>query len=154
MSSQNPASLKEYLSSRAGQVLLGLILIFIFVLIGALPKTIRQQHAKHFAKPLYAHELPSGSRVVQTYAEQSKTDGLTATFATIILQSSLTEDELLAFYSDTDYPPAEKGDTVSLKIYPLQEEALTVLKNNGLYQEDGGSYFYIYLYSSSQADER
>lgn len=148
MSTKEKFSLKNYLGTRQGQILLGLIAIFIFVLIGALPKTIREQSAKKFAKPLFSHEAPADSRVIQTYAEQTKENGKASTFAAIILQSSLSKDELLTFYSDTEYPPAKEGDQVSLQVYPLEEDALAVLKNNNLYQEDGGDYWYIYLYSA------
>ena len=148
MSSPKPTSFKEYLSTRQGQIFMFLILIAILVLAGALPKTLREQNAKRFAKPLFTHALPADSEAVQTYAEQQQADGVTTTFATIILRSSLSEDELLAFYSDTDYPPAKTGDTVTLQVLPVQEDALTVLKNAGYAKEGDGSYWYIYLYSS------
>ena len=147
MSSPKRFSLKEYLSSRQGQIMVILILIFIFVLFGAVPKTIQEQNAKRFGKPLFEHLLPEGSSAIQTYAQQARKDGVTSTFAAIILRSSQSEEELLAFFGDVEYPPALKGDEVSLKVLPLQEDALTVLKNNGLYEE-GSNYWYIYLYSA------
>ena len=146
MSSQNKlAPVKEYLSSRNGKILLFLILICVLVLIGALPKAIREHHAKTFSKPLFKHELPENSRALQSYAEQSEEDG--STFATLILQSTLSEEELLAFYSDISYPPAQKGDTVTLQVLPVPNDHLTILKNAGLYSEDQGQVYYIYLYS-------
>ena len=147
MSSTNKTtSFKEYMSSRNGKILLFLIVIFLLVLAGALPKTIREIQAKQFAKPLFKHAVPENSRVIQTYAEKSTENG--STFAAIILQSTKTDQELLAFYSDVDYPPAGKTDTVSLQVLPCPEDHITILKNNGLYQQDAGDCWYIYLYSA------
>ena len=147
MSSTNKsAAFKEYMSGRNGKILLFLILIFLLVLAGALPKTIREAQANRFAKPLFSHAVPEESRIIQTFAEKSKDNG--STFATIIIQSRKTDQELLAFYSDMDYPPAGKDDKVSLQVLPIPEDHVTILKNNGLYQENAGDCWYIYLYSA------
>ncbi|MBO4888973.1 MAG: hypothetical protein J5589_11780 [Firmicutes bacterium] len=147
MSSTNKtAAFKEYMASRNGKILLFLILIFLLVLAGALPKTIREIQAKQFAKPLFKHAVPENTRIIQTYAEKTTETG--STFATIILQSPMTDQELLSFYSDIEYPPAGKNEQVSLQVLPCPEDHVTVLKNNGLYQEDAGECWYIYLYSA------
>ena len=66
--------------------------------------------------------------------------------AAMILKTDLTSEELEAFYSDTEYPPAEEGQTVSLSAKPLDENSIKAMKQAKLYEE-GASYQFIYLYS-------
>ena len=75
MSTSNKFSLKAFLQTRHGQVVLILVIIFLFVMGGSLPKAIRNGNASRFAKPLFGHTVPADSTVVQTYAEQQKSDG-------------------------------------------------------------------------------
>ena len=108
-----------------------------------LPGKLEDRAANQFGEPLFSHTLPSGSAVIQQDAEKTEDGGI---MAAMILKTDLTSEELEAFYSDTEYPPAEEGQTVSLSEKPLDENSIKAMKQAKLYEE-GASYQFIYLYS-------
>lgn len=122
------------------------ILCLIFVLPESIAKKQSEAFAKAFAKPLYEHEMPQGARFVSSSASEGTDDASTS--ATLILQSDWSADEIDQFYRDISYPPARENDVVTLSIIPLDNSSLDAVKQAGLYQEDGGSYWFIYLYSA------
>jgi len=129
-----------------GMIAIGIILIG--CLIGVFIGQAQDKKLNAFSAPLFDHALPEETRLVSSYADDSANDGVRQAFACLIVQSSLTQEELLAFYSDTDYSPAREGDTVTLQVLPVEGESLETLKNTKQYQEEGGPYWYIYLYSA------
>ena len=66
--------------------------------------------------------------------------------AALILATDLTEQELIQWFGDTDYPPAKEGQTVTLHANPLDETSLAALDKAGLRQE-GKTYWFVYIYS-------
>lgn len=123
---------------------LSLGLTFLILLACFLPGRLKQRACDRFAEPLYSHSLPENSRLVEKSAVKGKEGDFTAT---LILASGLSEEELKAFFSDTDYPPASKGQTVRLDVKPLDESSLEALSQAGLRRE-GETYWFVYIYSA------
>ena len=123
-----------------------LLLAFGAVLIGVfyVPQKMEEYECKKFAEPLFNHLLPENSYSVQSSSVRDENGGTTAA---AIVGTHLTQEELLAFYSDTEYPPAREGETVELAVKQLDEESIKVLKEAGLYREEETFYF-VYIYSS------
>lgn len=138
---QKPTTKFPYL---CGLVLMALA-IFLMIY---LPDKLAQKRADSFAEPLFSHELPEGARLIQKGASENE-DGTTS--ATIILQSTWTEEELQNFYLDTDFTgsvlEADVKAEVTLSVLPLDDSSLEAVKQAGLYEEEGGDYWFIYLYS-------
>lgn len=122
---------------------LPLLLMIAILAAFMLPKRLQDRAASQFGEPLFSHALPEGAKLVQKDAAKDKEGGTTAA---LLLQTDLSEDELLAFYSDTDYMPAEEGQTVSLKVKALDESSMQALKQAKLHEE-GAQYWFVYLYS-------
>lgn len=122
---------------------LPLLLMIAILAAFIIPKRLQDRAANQFGEPLYSHALPEGAKLVQKDAAKDKEGGTTAA---LLLQTDLNEDELLAFYSDTAYTPAEEGQTVSLNVKALDESSLQALKQAKLYEE-GAQYWFVYLYS-------
>ena len=127
---------KKYWLSMA---LAGLVLLAVF-----LPGRLKQIQCDRFAKPLYSHALPEGSRLVQKSCVKGEAGDFTAA---LILASDLTEEELAAFFGDTEYPPAKKGQTVELAVKPLDSDSLSALAQAGL-QRENEQYVFVYIYSA------
>jgi len=142
------ASLDELFKGKPTTAAFILIFIICCCLLVAIPDSIQNHKVKVFAEQLYNHEIPDDARVLQTAHDSEKTDDGRVTYATVLLQTSLTEEELTAFYNDTSYTPARDGDTVTLTVYALDDSSLKAIQQAGLYQEDGGDYWFVYLYSS------
>ena len=115
-----------------------------------LPGKLSEDRANDFAAPLFNHEMPDDARFIQASAAEND-DGSTS--ATIIMQTEWSEQEILEHYSDTTYPPAAKNDVVTLSVLPLDDNSIEAVKQAGLYEEDGGDYWFVYLYSAPQAGE-
>ena len=109
----------------------------------AIPKRLEQKVCSRFAEPLYAHSLPEGAELVQQSSAKGKSNDFTAA---LILATDLTEQELLGWFGDTEYPPAKEGQTVTLHAKALDESSLAALDKAGLYQE-GKIYWFVYIYS-------
>ena len=122
---------------------LPLILILVMMAAFLVPKKLQDRAAEKFGEPLFSHALPEGAKLIQQDAAKDKDGGTTAA---LLLQTDLTEEELIAFYSDTEYVPAKEGQTVVLKVKALDESSIDALKQAKLY-EDGAQYLFIYLYS-------
>lgn len=118
-----------------GAVLLGVFYI---------PKKVEEHQLNQFARPLFYHLLPDDTYAVQVSSVRDNNGGTTAA---IILGTSLTQEELLAFYSDTEYPPAKEGESVDLEVKPLDDVSIDVLKKAGKYR-DQSEYYFVYIYSS------
>ena len=109
-----------------------------------LPQRLAQRACDKFAEPLYAHALPEGSRLVQKSAVKGKDGDFTAA---LILATDLEREELVAFFADTDYPPAKKGQEVTLEAKPLDDNSLEALRKAGE-QKEGETYWFVYIYSA------
>lgn len=118
-----------------GAVLLGVFYI---------PGKVEEHQLNQFARPLFYHLLPEDTYAVQTSSVRDDDGGTTAA---IILGTSLTQEELLTFFSDTEYPPANEGETVVLEVKPLDEASIEVLKKAKQYR-DQSDYYFVYIYSS------
>lgn len=121
-------------------MILGLLLLAAVLL----PKRLEQRACDKFAKPLYSHALPEGSRLVQKSAAKGKSEDFTAA---LILATDLEKEELVAFFGDTEYPPAKKGQIVTLEAKPLDDGSLDALQQAGL-QQAGEIYWFVYIYSA------
>lgn len=122
---------------------LPLLVLVIFLGTIFVPRWINQRVSKAYAEPLFSHALPDGAKVVSTDAVKDDDGGITAA---ILMQTDLSQEELLAFYEDLDLEPAEEGHGVTLDVKALSDEDLDVLKQAKLY-EDGASYQFVYIYS-------
>lgn len=128
-----------------------LVVIMIGCAIGALIGDRQDKKLDDFAAPLFEHAVPADTRLVDSVADTNSQGGHTSSIACLILQSPLSQEELEAFYSDFTPAPAREGDTATLKVYPLTDDQLESLKSSQYYQEEGGSYWYIYMYSGIDA---
>ena len=128
--------------------IVGLVCAALVVLAAIIiPSYNADKKADAFAAPLFNHEMPDDARLIQATTTEND-DGSTS--ATIILQSAWTQDEIADFYSDTDYAPAADGEVVTFSVLPVDADSLEVLKNADLYEEEGGEYWFVYLYSGQQ----
>ncbi len=119
-----------------------LLLTVLFAAV-AIPKRLEQKVCSRFAEPLYAHSLPEGAELVQQSSAKGKSNDFTAA---LILSTDLTEQELLQWFGDMEYPPAKEGQTVTLHAKRLDEDSLKALAKANLYQE-GKTYWFVYIYS-------
>lgn len=120
------------------------VLVLILVMAAFLiPKKLQERAANAFGAPLFDHTLPAGAVLVQKDAAKDDEGGTTAA---LLLQTDLSSQELEDFYGDTVYPPAEEGQTVTLRAKALDDASLAALKQAKLYT-DGASYQFVYLYS-------
>lgn len=110
-----------------------------------LPGQLSDKRANSFADPLFNHEMPDDARLIQASASENDNG---STSATIIMQTEWTQDEILEYYSDTNYPPAAENDDVTLSVLPLNDSSIEAVKQADLYEEDGGEYWFVYLYSA------
>lgn len=109
-----------------------------------LPKRLEERACNRFAEPLYSHALPADARLVQKSAVKDKSGGYTAA---VILAADTTEEALVRFFGDIQYPPAKEGQSVTLAAKPLDENSLAALQKAGL-QQAGESYWFVYIYSA------
>lgn len=130
-----------------------LFAIVILCLLFVLPETIANKKSERFAgafaAPLFEHEMPEGARFISSSASEDQ--AARAVSATIILQSDWSKEQIEQLYQDRVYPPARENDEVTLSVIPLDDSSLNALQQAGLYQESGGSYWFIYLYSAPPA---
>lgn len=115
-----------------------------------LPGYFSDKRAEEFSDPLFNHEMPDDARLIQASAAEND-DGSTS--ATIIMQTEWSEQEIFDHYSDTTYPPAAENDEVTFSVLPLDDASIEAVKQAGLYEEDGGDYWFVYLYSAPKATE-
>ena len=123
---------------------LPLLIILAVMAAFLIPKRLQEHAANAFGEPLFSHALPEGAKLIQQDAAKDKEGGTTAA---LLLQTDLSEDELIAFYSDNEYAPAKEGQTVVLKAKTLDENSIQALKQAKLYEE-GAQYIFVYLYSA------
>ena len=114
-----------------------------------LPGKLADKRANDFAAPLFNHEMPADARLIQATAAEND-DGSTS--ATIIMQTEWSEQEILDHYNDTTYPPAAENDEITLSVLPLDDSSIEAVKQAGLYEEGGGNYWFVYLYSAPKAE--
>lgn len=107
----------------------------------------QRDQADAFARPLQEHPLPVGMSLVVADADKGD-DG--STIGALLLRGATDEESLLAFYSDTDYPPAREGETVTLDVREADEASLDALRQAGLYEE-GAEYWFVYVTSAPAA---
>lgn len=123
--------------------LLPLMVLLVVLAVILVPKRLEQRACDKFGEPLFTHALPENAVLVQQDAAKDDEGGTTAA---LLLQTDLSSEELIAFYSDTIYPPAKEGQTVTLEAKALDESSLEALKQAKLYEE-GACYQFVYLYS-------
>jgi len=123
-----------------------LLLAFAGILLGVfvIPDKIEEYKLNQFARPFFEHKLPENSYSVQASVATDENGGTTAA---AIIGTHLTEEELHAFYADTEYVPAKDGETVELNVKALDEASLNVLMEAGKYREED-KYYFVYIYSS------
>jgi len=122
------------------------LLAFGAVLLGVfyIPQKMEERECERFAAPLFEHALPENSYSVQNSSVRDDQGGTTAA---MIIGTSLSEEELAAFYGDTEYLPAREGEQVELSVKALDEASLEALRSAGKYREEE-DYFFVYIYSS------
>ena len=122
------------------------LLAFGAVLLGVfyIPQKMEERECERFAAPLFEHALPENSYSVQNSSVRDDQGGTTAA---MIIGTSLSEEELAAFYGDTEYLPAREGEQVALSVKALDEASLEALRSAGKYREEE-DYFFVYIYSS------
>lgn len=120
-----------------------LVLILLLMAAAMIPEKIQERKFQTFGEPLFSHALPEGSKLISQDAGKDDSGGITAA---LLLQTSLTSQELELFYGDTAYPPAEEGQSVTLQAKALTESDLETLQKAELYEEDA-EYQFVYLYS-------
>ena len=115
-----------------------------------LPKGLSNRKAEAFAQPFFSHAVPQDANVLQQSAARQKEAGAYVTTATLILEFSQApqREQLENFYSDTNYPPAEAGQIVTLAARPLDEASLSALQQAGVYEEDK-IYWFVYIVSQN-----
>ena len=88
--------------------------------------------------------------MLQQAASREKQDSAYVTTATQILAfpKAPQKTELEAVYRDTEYPPAEEGQAVTLTAKPLDEASLSALQQAGVYEEDK-IYWFVYIVSQN-----
>ena len=128
------------------------VILFIVVccLVGMLFPTKDKTVYSDFAKPLYEHDVPKDSVLLEKSEDSGEADGKAYSFACLILQSPLSQEELAAFYGDVSYAPAREGDEVSLRVLPVEGDSIEVVKKSKYYKEGRGNLWYVYLYSSEK----
>lgn len=127
---------------------IALTIIVVFIVIGAIYGDKEKKLQSEFSAQLFQHAVPEEARLVTTSATNSKDNGVPFSNATVILQTEMSQEELEAFYEDLTVAPVKEGYSASLKVLPVSEESLETLKGTKYYQEEGGSYWYIYIYSA------
>lgn len=120
-------------------VVIAAVVLGVFVI----PDRIEDYKLKQFARPFFEHVLPENSYSVQASVATDENGGTTAA---AIIGTQLTEEELYAFYADTEYVPAKDGDTVELSVKALNEDSLKALQEAGKYREED-KYYFVYIYS-------
>lgn len=126
--------IKRYISVVFLAALLAMMLI---------PRWVEKRACKQFGEPLFSHALPADTTLVKKDAARDTEGG---TMAAMLLKTELSGEELVAFYSDVTYPPAQEGQTVTLDVMDLDESSIETLKE-AKYYEEGASYQFVYLYS-------
>ena len=127
----------------------GMIFVFLSIAIVwafILPKYLDKKAQDKFAKPLFTHEVPATATMVQQSTAKDDAGGVTAA---LLLGTNWTEQQLLDYYGDTEYPPFKKDQTVTLAARPLDEASLKALSEAGQ-REAGQEYWFVYLYSAPQ----
>ena len=121
-------------------VVIAAVVLGVFVI----PDRIEDYRLKQFARPFFEHVLPENSYSVQASVATDENGGTTAA---AIIGTQLTEEELYAFYADTEYVPAKDGDTVELSVKALDEASVKALQEAGRYRSED-KYYFVYIYSS------
>ena len=120
-----------------------LLVLLVFLATIFVPRWVEERVCMKYGEPLFAHALPENTELISKDAAKDDAGGITAA---LLLKTDLTSEELEAFYSDLDCPPAEEGQTVTLTAKALSEDDLEVLQKAKLYEE-GASYQFVYVYS-------
>ena len=131
------------------QIPRGMIFVFLSIAIVwafILPKYLDKKAQDKFAKPLFTHEVPATATLVQQSTAKDDAGGVTAA---LLLGTNWTEQQLLDYYGNTEYPPFKKDQTVTLAARPLDEASLEALSEAGK-REAGQDYWFVYLYSAPQ----
>lgn len=125
-----------------------LIIVMFAALVFVTTNQRRQEQAvQAFGQPLFSHALPAGAALIQTDARR---DNSGVVSAAMIIRSPDSQEELLAFFSDMDYPPFAEGEETRLQVQPLDDASLETLRRADVYEE-GAQYWFIYL-TSQPAD--
>lgn len=127
-----------------------MVLVVICCLIGMLISRGKSGSYSTFAKPLFEHALPADTILLTQSEDSGRQDSKAYRFACLVLQSTLSKEELETFYRDISYPPYKEGQEVTLNVYPVEGDSIEVVKSSKAYQEGAGELWYIYLYSTDR----
>ncbi len=122
--------------------ILPVVLLAIFLAMW-LPNRNENTRINNFAQQIYDHDHPAYTGLI---ARDVAKDLNGVTTAAILLQTDLSVEELVEFYSDTEYEPVEEGQTVTVEVHELTEKQLKSVQKSMLYVE-GANYKYLYLIS-------
>ncbi len=94
-----------------------------------------------YKKAMYAHPLPENTVLIQKDVAMQAGGGI---MTALLLETDLTSEELIEFYSDVVTTLEEQGKEVVLDAQQLNEESLEAVKQAGSYDEDRG-YQFVYI---------
>ena len=136
------------MNKERGRLLAPLAILLVLTVVMLAPKYIEDKAADTFAAPLFDHDLPANTEIIQKDTAQMEGGGM---MAAMLLKTELTSEELEAFYADVQAQPAQQGDQVTLAAKALNESSIEALKQAKLYEE-GASYQFVYLTSASAGE--
>ena len=94
-----------------------------------------------YKKVLYSHPLPENTELIQKDVAMQAGGGI---MTALLLETNLTSEELLEYYSDVVTQLKSQGKEVILDVQELNEESLKAVKQAGAYEEDRG-YQFVYI---------
>jgi len=117
--------------------------IAIIIVVGALTveSWLPELAGASYKKAMYSHPLPENTELLQKDIAMQAGGGI---MTALLLETDLTSEELIAFYSDVVTQLQEQGKEVVLDAQALNEESLEAVKQAGAYEEDRG-YQFVYL---------
>lgn len=117
--------------------------IAIIIVIGALTveSWLPELAGAPYKKAMYFHPLPENTQLIQKDIAMQSGGGI---MTALLLETNLTSEELITFYSDVVTQLQEQGKEVVLDAQALNEESLEAVKQAGAYEEDRG-YQFVYI---------
>lgn len=117
--------------------------VAIIIVIGALTveSWLPEVAGRAYKEAMYSHPLPENTVLLQKDVAMQSAGGI---MTALLLETDLTSEELIEFYSDVVTELEAKGKEVVLDAQELNEESLEAVKQAGSYQEDR-SYQFVYI---------
>ncbi len=118
-------------------------LIAIIVVIGALTveSWLPELAGNAYKKVMYSHPLPENTILIEKDVAMQSGGGI---MTALLLETDLTSEELIDFYSDVVTQLQSQGKEVVLDAQQLNDESLEAIKQAGSYHEDRG-YQFVYI---------